>query len=86
MSELRTKQFFFVTQLYKKGFKKISELISKPDILHVHNLITPAVWTYKYSRDNAIPWVLSEHWSGYTSQTGIFSKKNEMGKKIMAMV
>lgn len=80
--ESRTKQFFFVTQLYKKGFKKISELISKPDILHVHNLITPAVWTYKYSRDNAIPWVLSEHWSGYTSQTGIFAKKMLWERKL----
>lgn len=80
--ESRTKQFFLITKLYEKGFKKITKLISKPDILHVHNLITPAVWTYKYSRDNAIPWVLSEHWSGYTSQTGIFASKMMWERKL----
>lgn len=80
--ESRTKQFFLVTKLYEKGLKKITQLISKPDLLHVHNLITPAVWSYKYSRDNAIPWVLSEHWSGYTSQTGIFAAKMMWERKL----
>jgi len=80
--ESRTKQFFLVTKLFEKGFKKITELLSQPDLLHVHNLITPAVWSYKYSRDNSIPWVLSEHWSGYTSQTGFFGSKMMWERKL----
>jgi glycosyltransferase involved in cell wall biosynthesis len=80
--ESRTKQFFMLTKLYKKGFKKIYKLAGKPDLLHVHNLISPAVWSYKYARDHQIPWVLSEHWSGYTSQTGVFASKMMWERKL----
>ena len=80
--ESRAKQFILLTKLYEKGFKKINELEGKPDILHVHNMISPAVWSYKYARDNNIPWVLSEHWSGYTEQTGYFASKMMWERKL----
>lgn len=80
--ESRTKQFFLVKKLYANGLKKIKKLISAPDLLHVHNLIAPAVWTYKYAKKHDIPWVLSEHWSGYTSQTGVFSSKMMWERKL----
>lgn len=81
-SESRTKQFVLLKKLYNKGFKKIQEKLSKPDVLHVHNLIVPAVWANKYASKHNIPWVLSEHWSGYTSRSGVFESKMMWERKI----
>lgn len=80
--ESRSKQFFLVKKLYAKGISKITKLVSAPDLLHVHNLISPAVWTYKYAKKHNIPWVLSEHWSGYTAKTKVFESKMLWERKL----
>ena len=73
--ESRTKQFLLLKKLHSIGFKLIKKKRGAPDILHVHNLITPAIWAHRYSKKNNIPWLLSEHWSGYTPRSGIFRSK-----------
>lgn len=78
----RAKQFVFLNKLYSIGIKRIKQEVGKPDILHVHNLITPAIWANKYSKKHNIPWVLSEHWSGYTAQSGVFNAKMKWEKNL----
>lgn len=80
--ESRTKQFIILKKLYSLGFKKIKNTIGPPDLLHVHNLITPAIWANKYSKKRMIPWILSEHWSGYAPRSGVFRAKMKWEKKL----
>jgi glycosyltransferase involved in cell wall biosynthesis len=80
--ESRTKQFIILKKLYSLGFKKIKNTIGPPDLLHVHNLVTPAIWANKYSKKRMIPWILSEHWSGYTPRSGVFRAKMKWEKKL----
>ena len=78
----RARQFMLLNELYDIGTEIIESQISKVTIFHVHNLITPAVWVNKFSKKHAIPWVLSEHWSGYTAQSGVFSLKMKWERKL----
>lgn len=78
----RTKQFLLLKKMYSLGFKKIKNTIGPPDLLHVHNLMTPAIWANKYSKKRMVPWILSEHWSGYTPRSGVFRAKMKWEKKL----
>ena len=79
---MRSKQLLLLRKLFRIGFKEIEKLIRKPDVLHIHNLITPAIWADIYAKKNKIPWILSEHWSGYTPQSGVFKSKLGWEKKL----
>lgn len=79
---MKSKQLIILGKLYAKGIKEISKSIGKPDVLHVHNLITPAIWANKYAKKKKIPWLLSEHWSGYTEESGVFASKLGWEKKL----
>lgn len=64
-------------KVYKKAIKKYFQKKGKPLLTHVHVAMkagTMAVWIKK---KYAIPYVLSEHWSGYLAESPIkFKEKN----------
>ena len=79
---MKSKQLILLRKLFNLGFKEIENSIGKPNVLHVHNLITPAIWADQYAKKNNLPWILSEHWSGYTSYSGAFDSKLGWEKKL----
>ena len=81
-SSSRAQQFILLNKMYELGLKEVEKLNGIPDILHVHNLITPAIWANKYAKRMDVPWVLSEHWSGFTSVSGLFEAKMKWERKL----
>lgn len=81
-SQSRSKQFIQLNKMYDLGMKKVESVAGIPSILHVHNLITPAIWANKYAKKNSIPWILSEHWSGFTQNSGLFKSKMKWERKL----
>ena len=80
--ESRAQQFLLLKRLHYIGAEIIIKAQGRPDLLHVHNLITPAIWAQKYTKKHNIPWVLSEHWSGYTDRAGVFKAKMKWERKL----
>jgi glycosyltransferase involved in cell wall biosynthesis len=79
---MKSKQLIILKKVFRIGFEEVEKLNGAPDMLHIHNLITPAIWGHKYAKEKKIPWILSEHWSGYTEHSGVFQAKLSWEKKL----
>ena len=60
-------------KIFRKGKKIIINHYGAPDLIHSHVLLRAGVWGLFYKILKKIPYVVSEHWSGYI--TGKFAKK-----------
>jgi glycosyltransferase involved in cell wall biosynthesis len=69
---------------FKKGLKIIIKENGKPDLIHVHILLRTGILGWWYSKKFNIPYIVTEHWSGYI--TGAFEKKNFIYKKLSLFV
>ncbi|MBN2380599.1 glycosyltransferase [candidate division WOR-3 bacterium] len=68
------------------GFKEIRKRWGKPDIVHL-NVSWPAGLTALYLRvTERIPYIVSEHWSGYVAETGRFKKTPVFAKNIIRII
>jgi glycosyltransferase involved in cell wall biosynthesis len=57
--------FFSYMNAMKRGYKALLKQKSRPDLIHVHVLIRPAMFASRLSRRRNIPWVLTEHSSDF---------------------
>jgi glycosyltransferase involved in cell wall biosynthesis len=69
---------------FKKGLRRVLEKIERPDMIHVHILLRTGLLGWYYARKFGVPYIVSEHWSGYI--TGAFEKKNILYRKLMLFV
>jgi glycosyltransferase involved in cell wall biosynthesis len=52
------------------GYQKLFSQNEKPDLVHIHVLSRPALLALKLNRKFSIPFVITEHWSGYLKSNG----------------
>ncbi len=69
---------------FRKGLKKLLQENGNPDLIHIHILLRNGLLGWYYSKKFKIPYVVSEHWSGYI--TGAFDKKNIIYRKAAIFV
>ncbi|MBD3285354.1 glycosyltransferase [candidate division WOR-3 bacterium] len=68
------------------GYQRILKIWGKPDIVHL-NVSWPAGFLALYlSIMKKIPYILSEHWSGYVAQTGSFKAIPVFVKRIIRLI
>jgi glycosyltransferase involved in cell wall biosynthesis len=70
----------FYTFYYFKGYKYIKNKFDKPDIIHANVLYPIGIITYLISLVYRIPFVFTEHWTGYAK--GIFNQLSYVKKKL----
>jgi glycosyltransferase involved in cell wall biosynthesis len=54
----------------KLGYQKLFKENEKPDLVHIHVLSRPAFLALALKRKHSIPFVITEHWSGYLKSNG----------------
>ena len=69
---------------FKRGWKYVTEHCGKPDITHVSVLGKQAVSAYRLWRRYGIPYVITEHWTGYTENN--FKYKGWLRKRMTELV
>jgi glycosyltransferase involved in cell wall biosynthesis len=61
---------------YKKAFRlalnKMNESGFKPSIVHLHVIMPLAVAALDYCRTSKLPLVITEHWTGYMKEDGLY--------------
>ena len=67
-----------------KGNKTLIKEKGKPDLVHVHVLLRLGIFAYYYWIVKKVPYVISEHWSGYVD--GKFGSKTFLYKFILRYV
>jgi len=86
-------KFFFLSYIYnvlwyfrafRKGNKIIKQKSGKYQLIHVHILTRPGVIALFYKLCRGIPYVITEHWTGY--MTSKFRKKGRFEKFITRFV
>jgi glycosyltransferase involved in cell wall biosynthesis len=55
---------------FRLGLKKVVEWVGKPDLIHVHVPYPVGLIAVEFSKDLKIPFVLTEHWTGYQPEDG----------------
>ncbi len=75
---------FRYLKAFRKGLKKLVKTHGQPDIIHVHVLLRNGLLGWYYARKFKIPFIISEHWSGYI--TGAFERKNFIYRHLMMAV
>lgn len=75
----------------KLAFEKLYPNQEKPDLIHVHVLARSAIFAYRLFRKFGIPYVITEHWSGYLPESGALKKSGKaflyrfLGKRAKAI-
>ena len=64
--------------LYFKGYKIISKGFGKPDIIHGNILFPVGIIAYLFKKFKKIPYVFTEHWTGYTQDDQNHAGKIEL--------
>ncbi len=84
------KSKYSVVNLYRyfKEFRKGMNILVKengtPALIHIHILLRNGLLGWYYAWKFKIPFIVSEHWSGYI--TGKYEKKNFLYRKLMMMI
>jgi glycosyltransferase involved in cell wall biosynthesis len=63
--------------LGRKGFEILSHEWGMPDLCHVHVLPGSGILARELKRNYAIPYLVSEHWSGYLSADGSYARLSD---------
>lgn len=67
-----------------KAFEIYSHKYGIPDLLHVHVLTRSALLAFYLKKTKNIPYIISEHWSGYFKESGAYNGFfKEMATKII---
>lgn len=61
---------FQYLSVQRAGYNRIKEVWGEPDICHVHVLLRTSFLARRLKRKRKIPYVVSEHWSGYDPAVG----------------
>ena len=69
---------------FRLGFKLLVKEKGKPDLIHVHVLLRTGLLGWFYAKRLGIPYVVTEHWSGYL--TGAFEQKPFLYRKASLFV
>lgn len=56
----------------RKALKIYLKKYGNPDLVHVHVLTRSALLAYYLKRTKSIPYLISEHWSGYFEESGAY--------------
>lgn len=80
-----SKLFKITTSLYYtvKGIKRIKKETGRPDLIHVNILTRLGIVALYYKLLFHIPYIITEHWTGYLNKTKHF--KGFINKKITAL-
>lgn len=62
--------FFRYLEAQKIGYKELYKENEKPDLVHIHVLSRPALLALTLQKSLQIPFVITEHWSGYLKENG----------------
>ncbi len=62
--------FFRYFEAQKIGYKELYKNGEKPDLIHIHVLSRPALLALYLQKKLQIPFVITEHWSGYLKENG----------------
>ncbi|MCB0803327.1 MAG: glycosyltransferase [Flavobacteriales bacterium] len=62
--------FFRYKKAQKLGYQRLFKENSKPDLVHIHVLSRPAFLALWLKQKFAIPFVITEHWTGYLESNG----------------
>mgnify|MGYP000533250061 CR=1 FL=1 len=68
----RIGKFVQLMQAYRSGWKRLKELNKKPQITHLHVVYPSGVFALWLHWIQQIPFVISEHWTGYRKAAGDF--------------
>ncbi len=71
-------------QAWHKGIKRVSKELGNFDLFHIHILTRPGIMALWYKWVHGKPYVVSEHWSRYLSETDNF--KGWFRKRITRLV
>lgn len=70
----------FQARLYLKAFCKLWKILQmehgRPDLIHAHVLLNPALLALLVKIFKGIPYVITEHWTGYAS--GAYDEKSSL--------
>lgn len=74
LSSKISKQYYYL-KAYYSGYKYLRNRNFKPDIIHVNVLTRTGVMGYIFSKLLKIPYVITEHWTRYTSENKSYKGK-----------
>jgi glycosyltransferase involved in cell wall biosynthesis len=60
-------RFFFYHRAYRKGYKYLIGKHGKPDVIHANILFPTGMIALLLNRNYKVPYVFTEHWTGYMS-------------------
>lgn len=79
-------KIILIIKAFNLGYKRLTSKLPKPNLIHLNVIMPSGIGAYYLSNKYHIPYIISEHWTGYTpedsSYTGIFEKF--FTKKIVA--
>jgi glycosyltransferase involved in cell wall biosynthesis len=76
-------KFFLRHKLYKQLYKSVQSPI---DLVHVHVGFPSGLFALYLKRKYKIPFVITEHWTGYLAQTALFSNEKKLIKKLHQLI
>jgi glycosyltransferase involved in cell wall biosynthesis len=68
---------------FRKGYKRVLNSFGQPDICNDNVLTFSGFLAYWLKMVYHIPYVVTEHWSGYLEQNGSFEQQNSLKKWLM---
>ncbi len=68
---------------YNKGFNLIKKEFGKPDLIHVHVIISAGIYALFLHYFNRIPFLITEHSSMYRTETGVFKHSSWFFKTLV---
>jgi glycosyltransferase involved in cell wall biosynthesis len=67
-------KFFRQFRAYQKGYQAICRDFGKPDLVHLHVVYSAGIFALFLHYFHALPFVISEHWTGYRAEVGAFKR------------
>ncbi|MFL5731441.1 MAG: glycosyltransferase family 4 protein [Cytophagaceae bacterium] len=77
------KLFLYFLCLHK-GYSRIVKQIGRPALIHVHVLLRTGIFAYSKSLFSNIPYIISEHWSGYLKECNAY--RGTLRKKLSGFI
>ncbi len=77
--------FFYLLDSYK-AYRILTKKVGKPDLIHVNDLMTwpgMGIFVLYLNKIKGIPYIVTEHSSGYLEESNIFNKRSFLVKKLI---
>jgi glycosyltransferase involved in cell wall biosynthesis len=77
--------FKFIRQFsaYHKGYNLIKKQWGKPDLIHLHVIVSAGIYALFLHYFHKIPFLITEHSSMYRTETGVFKRSNWVFKTLV---